>query len=73
MFMVSITKFGQQPIAYDLHQLPIAGTMAHQLGGPDLYRELVELAVPGITPQMGWQDLAIAYAKWRDEPRPVRA
>jgi hypothetical protein len=68
MLQYTITRPGEAPQHLDLHSLPIAGTMAHKLTAPDLYAALVELNVPGIIPQHGWQDLAICYAKWRADP-----
>jgi hypothetical protein len=67
MLQYSITKANQVQ-HFDLHALPIAGTLAHKLTAPDLYAELVKLGVPNIIPQHGWQDLAIAYAKFRADP-----
>jgi hypothetical protein len=68
LLQYTISKPGQAPQHLDLHALPVGGTFAHKLPGPDLYAELVKLGVPNIIPQMGWQDLAIAYAKWRNDP-----
>jgi len=44
----------------DLHDLPLAGTWAHKLPGPDLYKELRKLKLD-VSPSMGWQQLATIY------------
>jgi hypothetical protein len=68
MLQYTISKPGLAPQHFDLHALPIAGTYAHKLTGPDLYHELVKIGCPGIAPTGGWQDNAIALAKWRADP-----
>jgi hypothetical protein len=68
MLQYSVTKYGEPVQHFDLHALPIAGVLAHQLPGPDLYRELQKLGCPGIAPSDGWMDLAVKYAKWRADP-----
>jgi hypothetical protein len=57
-------------IRLDLHALPIGDTFAHKLTGDDLYRKLVELKVPNISTSMGWQQLALTYARWRRATTP---
>jgi len=70
MFTVSFSRYGEPTRHYDLHALPIAGTMAHKLGPGELYRELLEIGVPGIAPQLGLQDFLIAYARFRETKPP---
>jgi hypothetical protein len=54
-----------KPQRYDLHVPLPDGTLPHKLTGPDLYRTLVKLRVPDIFPTDGWQQLALAHARWR--------
>ena len=64
MYQVTISGGDRPTRRYDLHALPIAGTMAHHLMGPgELYRELLKLNVPGISPNLGWSELALRYAE----------
>jgi hypothetical protein len=48
---------------FDLHALPIGDTFAHKLNQGDLHKELLSRDVPNIAANMGWQQLAIAYAR----------
>jgi hypothetical protein len=67
MLMLTIYGAGGKPQHYDLH-LPLPdGTMTQKLTGPDLYHQLKKLGVADILPTDGWQQLALAYAKWRQE------
>jgi hypothetical protein len=68
MLQYSVTRYGEPVQHFDLHALPIAGRLAHQLTGPDLYRELVKIDCPGVVPSDGWMDLAIKLARWRADP-----
>jgi hypothetical protein len=69
MFQVTISKTGEATRRYDLHTLRLpSGRMAHQIGGPDLYAELVKIGVPDVLQTDGWQQLALKFAQWRDDP-----
>lgn len=49
--MLSIRiNIGGQSKMIDLHCLPVNGTFARKLLGPDLYKELKGLGVPDIPP-----------------------
>jgi hypothetical protein len=43
---------------YTKFRIP-GGVLAKDLPGPDLYRAMAKLKVPGITTSMGWQDLCL--------------
>jgi len=51
----------------NLHDLRIAGTFAHKLPGPDLYKEMLKLKVPGLDVSMGWQELATRLGVWQQQ------
>jgi hypothetical protein len=68
MLQYSVTKYGEPVQHFDLHALPVGGTLAHKLTGTDLYHELQKLGCPGIAPTDGWMDLAIKLARWRADP-----
>jgi hypothetical protein len=69
MFIVTTATAGQTPERHDLHELPLPGGLkAHQLSGPDLFAELTRIGVPNILPSDGWQQLALAYSRWRNDP-----
>jgi hypothetical protein len=57
MFQIVRTNTSGLREVLDLHELPIAGTMAHKLDGPSLYSELVKIGCPNISPTDGWQQL----------------
>jgi hypothetical protein len=57
------SKFGR-PMRIDLHNLPIAGTLAHKLPQQDLYRAIKRLGVPGAAETMSHQDLSFVYGAW---------
>jgi hypothetical protein len=59
MLIIS-TKFENENRRVDLHEVRVPGinVLAKDLPGPDLYRAMVKLKVPGIATSMGWQDLA---------------
>jgi hypothetical protein len=66
------TRFENEQRTVDVHavRVPGANVLATDLCGPDLYRELVKLKVPGILPSHGHQDLAFRLGVWiqrRDE------
>jgi hypothetical protein len=72
MLEIHTNKFGK-PRRIDLHNLPVGNAMmAHQLGGPDLYRVMQKLGVGGITSSMGWQDLALRYGVFLEEQKEAR-
>ena len=60
IFEIHTSRFGKAR-RINLFDLPIANTFAHHLPGPDLCRELQKLGIDGVTPTMGWQDLAHVY------------
>ena len=60
MLQINTFKSGKWR-SIDLYDLPIAGTWAHKLPQPDLFRELKKLGVAGIEPSMGWQQLATIW------------
>jgi hypothetical protein len=65
MFQITISGRDKPTRRYDLHALRLpSGKMADQIGGPDLYRELLTLGVPNILPSDGWQQLALHYAEF---------
>jgi hypothetical protein len=56
--MLTINTYrGNQLRSINLYDLPIAGTWAHKLPGPDLYRELKKMGL-AVDPSMGWMQLA---------------
>jgi hypothetical protein len=57
------SRFGK-PMRIDLHNLPIARTLAHRLPQHDLYREMKRLGIPGIAETMSHQDLSLVYGAW---------
>ena len=60
--MLRIDTFrGNRLRSIDLHDLPIAGTWAHKLPQPDLFKEMQSLGVAGIEPTMGWMQLATIW------------
>jgi hypothetical protein len=64
MLEIHTNKIDGKPRRVNLHDLPIAGTMAHVLSGRELYRELKKLGVPRIESWMGHQDLSLRYGVW---------
>jgi hypothetical protein len=49
----------------DLENLPLpSGDKAHLLAATDLYRELTELGVPGITVNTGRHELLVQYGRF---------
>ena len=68
MYAVQTNRFGTSR-RYDLHNLPIAGTMAHKLTGEDLLAAMMKLGIKNINTSMGHQDLALAYANFIDEQK----
>jgi hypothetical protein len=68
MFQITVSRAGELPQRFDLHALPIAGTMAHNLAGADLYKAMTDLGISGITPNDGWQQLALRLAQYRADP-----
>jgi hypothetical protein len=72
LFQITITKPGELPQRFDLHALPIAGTLAHKLSGRDLYKAMTDLGISGITPTDGWQQLALRLAQYRADPAEER-
>jgi hypothetical protein len=67
MLQITIPSRTGESRTFDLHALPVGGTFAHNLRGPDLYAELVKVGVPGVLPNDGWQQLALKFAVWRDD------
>ena len=62
--MLQINRFENGKWRYiDLHDLPIAGTWAHKLTGPDLFKELRKMGLP-VEPSHGWQQLALVYGNY---------
>lgn len=43
----------------NLHELPIAGTFAHKLTGPDLCREMQKLGIAGLTPTGSHHEMSL--------------
>jgi len=67
MLILTIYGSGGTPQSYDLHQPLPDGTMTQKLPAADLYRQLKKLGIRDIAVTMGWQDLAFAYARWRQK------
>jgi hypothetical protein len=62
--MLTINTYkGNQLRSINLYDLPIGGTWAHKLPGPDLLRELQKLKLP-VDASMGWQQLATVYGNY---------
>jgi hypothetical protein len=64
MYQVTISGGDRPTRRYDLHELPIGGTMAHLLGPGELYRSMLAVGVPDISPHLGWYPLALRYAEF---------
>jgi len=62
---ITVTKQGEPPQHYNLHALPISGTLAHLLSRDELFRQLKAMKVPDISPQSGHQALLEALARFR--------
>jgi hypothetical protein len=73
MYQVTISGGDRPTRRYDLHALPIGGTMAHLLSPSELFRELKLLKVPGISANFGWYELALKYAEHLEATPPEPA
>jgi hypothetical protein len=79
VYVVVINKFSRRspPVTHriDIHDLKIPNReyKAHQLGGPDLYKECKRLRVPGVDAFMGHQELACRLATFIAEKEEAAA
>jgi hypothetical protein len=62
--MLTINTYkGNQLRSINLYDLPINGTWAHKLPGPDLFKQLKKLGLP-VEPSFGWMQLATVYGNY---------
>jgi hypothetical protein len=62
LMVTTTTRDGSE--SFDLHDLPIGETKAHLLTAAELYERMAALEIADIHNRMGWQALALIYARW---------
>jgi hypothetical protein len=71
MFQISETKNGKRYV-HNLHDLKLeSGSYCHQITGPELFRELSALGVPGVDSHHGHQELCLIYSRWLLDRKPT--
>jgi hypothetical protein len=66
---ITTNKYGGKQRTYNLDDLPIAGSFAHKLPGPDLCREMQKLGISGLVPTQSHQEMSLILANFLAEQK----